>query len=216
MHKTTRDYRGEQYVLWAATYSSAATQDGAGRIHDGYVVLQEFAVVVTDQHLTTDAHGSGLKLVATSTAGEMFHYDGRWWRDDEERTPHVDIVDALEVSDETHRYTMNSYVDASGVPAIPGGTEFCMFHGNYYLPDDGCRMCAMDQESQLRKGGEGPLHYVQCPFCEQMRSGSHKEDQHWHLKRAHAGELAQRGVKQYERREFRFDQFTAEEMSIAS
>ncbi len=216
MHKTIRDYRGQQYVLWAATYSTAATTDGAGRIHGGHVVLEEYIVVVTEQHLTTDPHGSGLKLTAATETGERFRLEERWWRDDEERTPYVDIFDALEVSDEARRYGMNVYVDESGNPAIPSGTEFCLYHGNYYLPADGCRKCAMERELQLGKEGEGPLYYVRCPFCEQMRSGSHEEDQHWHLKRAHAGELAQRGVKQYERQRLRFRDFSAAEALTAS
>ena len=216
MHKTTRDYRGQQYVLWAVTYSSAATQDGAGRIQGGYVVQQEYAAVVTEQHLTTDPHGSGLVLIATTEAGEKFRHDGRWWRDDEDRTPYVDISDALEVSDEVYRYGMQAHVDESGNPAVPSGTEFCLFHGNYYLLADGCRKCALDREFQLGKEGEGPLYYLPCPFCEQMRSGSHEEDQHWHLKWAHAGQLARRGVKQGGQHKHRFRDFVEEEVPIAS
>lgn len=212
MAKTTRDYIGEQYVLWAAIYSSAATQDGVGRIHDGYVVLDEFTVVVTEQHMLAGAQsGNGLALVAKTETGQKFRYeDGSWWREDEDRTPHADIVDALMVSGETHRYGMNTYVDNAGRPAIPSGTEFCLYHGKYYLPEDGCRSCAQDRTFQLGDEAEGPLYYVQCPFCEQMRSGAHEEDQHWHLSWAHAGELVRLGIERGERRKYRFSQFRTE------
>lgn len=210
MPKTTLDYRGQKYVLWASSYRSAATRDGAGRVHDGHVVLEEFTVVVTDQHLTTDPHGSGLKLIAVTEAGERFHFEGRWWRDDEERAPHVDIVDALEMSDETHHFSMNTHVDLAGNPAIPGGAVFCRFHGCYYLPDYGCRKCSQDRSFQLGDGGEGPLYYLQCPFCEQMRSGANQEDQHWHLAWAHKAELEAHGVQCSERKRIRFSQFIEE------
>lgn len=212
MHKTTRDYLGQAFVLWAATYSSAATRDGLGRVHDGHVVVGEYTVVVMKQVLTANPHGNGLELIARSEDGEEFRYtEGHWYRSDEERTPHVDIVDALKVSDETHRYGSNAYADEMGNPAAPSGTEFCLFHGCYFLPEDGCENCARDRLFQLGEGGEGPMHYVPCPFCEQMRSGSSKEDQHWHLKWAHKAELVARGVElPREQQRIRFSQFSAD------
>jgi hypothetical protein len=216
MPKMTRDYLGQKYVLWATTYSSAATLDGAGRIHDGYVVLDEYVAVVTKQVLTADTHHSSLELVARAESGEEFRFDGSSWRNKEERTPYVDIVDALKMSDEAHRYGSSTHVDEQGRPKVPVGTTFCLFHGCYYLAEDGCHGCWRDRDIWTHVHGEGPLHYVQCPFCEQLRAGWDQEDQHFHLSWAHKPELEARGTVRMGQHKMRFAQFSLEDASTAA
>lgn len=212
--KQVPNYLGRVYVLWGRTYEFAATVDGAGRPHDGYVVQEEHVVTVTGQALRTDPHsGEILELTATTADGQAFELSGgEWHRKDTERTPHVEYVDALKASEEHHRFGMNVCLDEQGNTKVPVGAELCRYHGNYFLPAQGCSECEFDREVELKNGQEGPLHYVPCPFCDQYRLASRLEAQHYHVLWVHRRDLALRRIA-FDRQHKRGFDFYAEVMS---
>lgn len=189
--KTFPDMVGTTFLLWCREWRSVATMSSRVGTSDGWVVLEEVLVTVTEQRndvpgMFGDGTFMGLKAVAEdgrefTRNWESFPDDAKtgatltWYHiNAPDDAPFMDFVDAIQASSVFYRAIGGQYYDEAGEFKVPTGAEVCKLHGDTHLPGQTCSSC--DTDSILKEHGKEVV-YIDCPFCDaQRRDGDYDKN----------------------------------------
>jgi len=146
---------GTQFVLWKEEYSNAAYKDQLGKDHDGYIVLEEFVVTVTEVKTVPGTWSrepyEGWKAVTED--GKEFTCNFTSFPDDSMTPTYFwDTVvdeDVWQPVNAEQAFEFYIHVDKEGNRKIPIGHSVCAKHNIAFTKT--CWRCDWDQHKLDRK-----------------------------------------------------------------